>query len=127
MQRVEHRIVIGAAPAEVFAYISDLDRLAEWQTGVTEARRTSDGAMRVGATAQVTRELMGQRIAAPLTVTEFAPPNRLAVESEVSGVRALATLEVEPSGADSELTFAMEIRGSMLTSFMEPMIAGAAG
>ncbi|MGI8658723.1 MAG: hypothetical protein ACR2K4_08165, partial [Candidatus Limnocylindria bacterium] len=42
-------------------------------------------------------------------------------------VRALATLEVEPSGADSELTFAMEIRGSMLTSFMEPMIAGAAG
>ncbi len=127
MQRVEHRIVIGADPSEVFAYISDLDRIAEWQTGVTEARRTSDGAMRVGATAQVTREIMGQRIEAPLTVTEFAPPNRLAVESEVSGVRALATLQVEPSGAESELTFAMEIRGSMLTSFMEPMIAGAAG
>ncbi len=127
MQRVEHRIVIGATPDEVFTYISDLDRLAEWQSGVTDARRTSDGDMRVGATAQVTRQLMGQRIDAPLTVTEFAPPSRLAVESEVSGVRALATLEVEPSGAGSALTFAMEIRGSMLTAFMEPMIAGAAG
>lgn len=129
MQRVERRAVIGAPPAEVFAYLSDLDHLAEWQAGVTDARRTSETEMGIGATAVVTRELMGQRIEAPLTVTEYDPPRRLSIGSEVSGVKAQGTLDLAEAddGRTTDLTFAMEIRGSMLTSFMEPMIAGAAG
>jgi carbon monoxide dehydrogenase subunit G len=129
MKRVERHAVIGAPPAEVFAYLSDLENLSEWQTGVTSARRTSEGDMGVGGTAIVVRELMGQTIEAPLTITEYDPPRRLAIGSEVSGVRALGVLDLAPAddGATTELSFAMEIRGSMLTTFMEPMIAGAAG
>ncbi len=129
MQRVERKAVIGAPPAVVFAYLSDIDNLAEWQTGVVSARRTSQGAIGVGATASVTRQLMGQQLEAPLTITEHDPPRRLGIGSEVSGVKAHATLDLEPAddGRTTELTFAMEIRGSMLTAFMEPMIAGAAG
>ena len=129
MQRVERTAVVGAPPAEVFAYLSDLDRLAEWQSGITEARQTSDGGMRAGATALVTRELMGQQMQAPLLVTEYEPPHRIAIDSEVSGVKVHATLDLAPTdgGAATDLAFAIEIRGSMLTSFMEPMIASAAG
>ena len=128
MQRVERSTRIPAPPDEVFAYVSDLDTLAEWQSGVTGARRTSDGEMRVGATALVTRELMGQRIQAPLTVTEYDPPHRMVIGSEVSGVKASATLELSPVDDEAtDLTFTMEIRGSLLTAFMEPMIASAAG
>ncbi len=129
MKRVERRAVIGATPAEVFAYISDLDNLSEWQMGVKSARVTSEGEMRVGATALVARELMGQTIEALLTITEYDPPRHLAIGSEVSGVEAHGTLDLAPStdGAATDLSFAMEIRGSMLTRFMEPMIAGAAG
>ncbi len=36
-------------------------------------------------------------------------------------------LEPTDDGRATELTFAMEIRGSMLTAFVEPMIASAAG
>ena len=129
MQRVERSAHIGASPEAVFAYLADLDNLAEWQSGVTSARRTSDGAIGVGATAHITRELLGQRLDAPLTVTEHDPPRRLAIGSEVSGIKALATLDLAAvDGEEStDLTFAMEIRGSMLTAFMEPMIASAAG
>ncbi len=128
MQRVERRARIGAPPEEVFAYIADLDNVAEWQTGVISAERTSEGEMGVGTTVQVVRELMGQRIVAPLTVTEHDPPRRMVIGSEVSGVKALAELDIAPAGErETDLTFAMEIRGSMLTTFMEPMIAGAAG
>jgi hypothetical protein len=43
-------------------------------------------------------------------------------------VKALAELDLAPAdGGATDLSFAMEIRGSMLTAFMEPMIAGAAG
>jgi carbon monoxide dehydrogenase subunit G len=129
MKRVERRAVIGAPPAEVFEYLSNLDNLSEWQMGVTSARRTSEGEMGVGGTAIVVRELMGQTIEAPLTITEYDPPRRLAIGSEVSGVRADGILDLAPieAGAGTDLSFAMEIRGSMLTRFMEPMIASAAG
>jgi uncharacterized protein YndB with AHSA1/START domain len=128
MQRVEGRTRLAASPEEVFTYVSDLDNLAEWQGGVTAAHRTSDGPMRTGATAEVTRAMMNQRIVAPLLVTEYDPPRRLAIASKVSGVEADATLDLTPAddGATTDLAFAMEIRGSGLTSFMEPMIAGAA-
>jgi carbon monoxide dehydrogenase subunit G len=129
MKRVERRAVIGTSPAELFAYLSDLENLSEWQMGVKSARPTSEGEMRVGATALVARELMGQTIEAPLTITEYDPPRRLAIGSEVSGVKAHGTLDLAPTpdGTATDLAFAMEIRGSMLTSFMEPMIASAAG
>jgi uncharacterized protein YndB with AHSA1/START domain len=129
MQRVERTARLPATPDEVFAYLADLDRLPEWQAGIVDARRTSDGPLRVGATATVTRDLMGQRVTAPLTITEYEPPRRLGIGSEVSGVRVAATLDLSPTadGTGSDLAFAMEIRGSGLTAFMEPMIAGAAG
>lgn len=129
MQRVERTATFAAPPAEVFAYLSDLDRLAEWQTGVVDARRTSDGPLGVGATATVTRELMGQRIVAPLTITAYEPDRRLGIDSEVSGVDVAALLGLSPAdgGTATEVSFSMEIRASGFTRFMEPMIAGAAG
>lgn len=128
MQRVEGSARIPAPPDEVFAYLADLDNVAEWQGGVTAAHRTSDGPMGVGSTATVTRQLMGQRLDAPLTVNEFDPPRRLGIGSEVSGVKAQAVLDLAPAeeGRATDLAFSMEIRGSGLTSFMEPMIASAA-
>lgn len=128
MQRVERTARIPAPPTEVFAYLANLDNLAEWQSGIVSAERADSGPMRVGSSARVTRELMGQRLAVPLTVTDYEAPDRLGIASEVSGVKAAAMLELSPAddGAATDLAFAMEIRGSGMTSFMEPMIASAA-
>jgi carbon monoxide dehydrogenase subunit G len=129
MQRVERSARIGAPPEQVFAFLADLDNLPTWQAGVTSASMTSTGEVGVGSTALVVRQLMGQRIEAPLTITEYEPPHRLAIGSEVSGVRASAELDLAPAadGVATDLRFAMEISASGMTRFMEPMIAGAAG
>jgi uncharacterized protein YndB with AHSA1/START domain len=129
MQRVERTATLPAPPDEVFAYLSRLDRLPEWQAGIVDARRTSDGPPAVGATATVTRELMGDRIIAPLTITAYDPPHRLEIGTEVSGVRVAASLDLAPAdgGSATDLAFAMEIHASGFSRFMEPMIAGAAG
>jgi carbon monoxide dehydrogenase subunit G len=127
MQRVERSARIGAPPETVFAYLADLGNLAEWQMGVVTAEQTSPGDIGIGSTARVVRELMGQRIEAPLTVTEYDPPQRLGIASEVSGVAAAGVLDLADAGEGAtDLRFAMEIRGSLLTRFMEPMIARAA-
>ena len=128
MQRVERSARIGALPETVFAFLADLDNLPSWQAGVTSASMTSSGEIGVGSTALVVRQLMGQRIEAPLTITVYEPPRRLAIGSEVSGVQASAELDLAPAeGSATDLRFAMEIRASGMTRFMEPMIAGAAG
>ena len=109
MQRVEATARIAAAPEDLFAYLADLDNVAEWQGGVTSARRTSDGPMGIGATAMVVRDLMGQRIEAPLTVNAYEPPRRLGIGSEVSGVRVQAELDLAPAdgGRATDLVFGM--------------------
>lgn len=128
MKRVEGSARIPAPPSAVFDYLSDLDHLADWQSGVVRAERVDDGPMRVGSSARVARELMGQRLEVPLIVSDYEPPHRLGITSEVSGVKAAAMLDLQPAddGAATDLGFAMEIRGSLITAFMEPMIASAA-
>ena len=127
MKRIERRARVEAPPDEVFAYLADLANLPEWQPGIVSAQITSGDGLGVGTTARVVRDLMGQRIEAPMTVTAYEPPSRLAIRSEVSGVKATAELDLTPLDGGTDLGFAMEIRGSFITSFMEPMIAGAAG
>ena len=128
MKRVERSARIQATPEALFAYIADLGNLAEWQSGVVSAQRTSPGELGVGSTAMVVRELMGQRMEAPLRITTYDVPRRLGIATELSGVKVAGELELQPiADGATDLRFAMEIRGSLLTSFMEPMIANAAG
>jgi len=128
MQHVERSARIPASPEKVFDFVSDLDRLPDWQSGIVSADLTSNGPIGVGSTALVMRRLMGQSIRAPLTIVEYDPPRRLVIDGEVSGVRASAVLELaEADGGATDLSFAMDISASGMTRFMEPMIAGAAG
>jgi uncharacterized membrane protein len=128
MKRVERTATIGALPADLFAYLADLDNLPEWMAGIVRAEVTSAGELGMGSRARVVRALGSQQVEADLTVAEYDPPRHIVITSEVSGVNVAATLDLDPAADDStDLRFAMEIRGSMLTRFMEPMIAGAAG
>ncbi len=128
MKRVERTATIAAPPAELFTYLADLDNLDQWMAGIVSAEVTSPGELGVGSKARVVRALGSQQVEAPLTVAEFDPPRHFVITSEVSGVNVAASLDLAPAADDAtDLRFAMEIRGSMLTRFMEPMIAGAAG
>jgi len=128
MKRVERTATIATPPEALFAYLADLENLGEWMAGIVSADVTSPGEIGVGTTARVVRALGSQSVEAQLNVDEYEPPRHIVIGSEVAGVRIAASLDLEPDADDStELRFAMEIRGSMLTRFMEPMIAGAAG
>jgi carbon monoxide dehydrogenase subunit G len=126
VQRVERTTVLAAPADELFAFISALENLPSWQSGIVSVRRTSGSPMVVGSTATVVRELMGQRFEAPLRVAAYDPPRHLAVEGSVSGVKAVATLDLNPTDGETRLTFSMEIRASGFAALMEGMIAEAA-
>ena len=127
MRRVEASRSVPANPETVLAFVSDLDNLPKWQTGIVEARRTSPDPIGIGSTAQVVRELVGQRIAVDLRVTDYQPGRRLALASEASGIGVEAVLDVQPQGDGSLVRFAMDIRAkNIFVAPMEGMVAGAA-
>jgi uncharacterized protein YndB with AHSA1/START domain len=127
MRRVEATAEIAASPGEVFEFLAEPANLPKWQTGIVSADRTSPDPIGVGATARVVRELAGQRLAVDLAVTEYEPGKRLVLESAVSGIGVVATLDLAARDAVTDLRFEMKIEAQNL--FMAPLegvVAGAA-
>ena len=127
MRQVSASAEIPGPPQAVFAYLADPANLPEWQAGIVSAETTTPGPVGVGSTAHVVRELMGQRLAVDLTITTFEPGRRLVLGSAISGIAVEATLDLQPAGEATRLTFSMEIRAqNMFMTPMEGMVAGAA-
>jgi uncharacterized protein YndB with AHSA1/START domain len=118
---------VPAPPAEVFAFLADLENLPLWQNGIVSAQLTTPGEVGIDSRAHVVRDLMGQRLEVDVTVTDYEPDRRVQLESAASGIGVLATLDLEPVRDGTALTLRMEIRA--LNVFMAPIegvVAGAA-
>ncbi|HEX2221349.1 MAG TPA: SRPBCC family protein [Candidatus Limnocylindria bacterium] len=126
MRRVESSLVIPVPAERVFAFIEDVRNLPRWQEGVELAERTSDGPVRVGSTARIRRQLLGQPLTVDLRVVEHEAPTHLGLETSAQGLRVLATLDLLPSPSGTKVTFGMALEGRGFASFVEPMVARAA-
>jgi hypothetical protein len=73
MARAEHSVVVGRPPAEVFAYLSDPDKLPEWQASSLEAGQESPGAMAAGTRIKEVRKFLGRRMDMVMEVTAYEP------------------------------------------------------
>ena len=128
MKQAERSAEIPLPADEVFAFLSNLENLPRWQSGVLRAELTSPGPIGVGSKAVVERRFFGQRIAADLEVTVYEPPRRIVLKTETSGVSVQASVEIEPvEPRRCRVTFgmAMETSGFFMQA-VEPMVAQAA-
>lgn len=118
MGRIQREIVVGAAPAAVFAYLSEPERLAEWTPGVLAVRRTSAGPVGVGSTTETDVEVLGVRQTLLGRCTAFEPARRLSVENRsasalkiggitIGGVMTTSTSDLLPEGAGTRLRAAL--------------------
>lgn len=126
MRRLEASIVIPAPPECVFSFIEDVRNLPRWQAGVLSAERTSDGAVGVGSTARIRRELLGRPLVVDLRAGEHDAPRHLGLEADAQGLRVLATLDLAPVASATRVTFGMVLDGRGLASYLEPPLARAA-
>ena len=55
----EKSVIIRRPFEEVFAYVGDLRHSAEWQAGLSEVRKVTEGPLRVGTRFTVVRKLLG--------------------------------------------------------------------
>lgn len=77
MIEVEHTFEIGRPVEDVFAYLTDVARLPEWQSSAESAEL--EGELREGARVKEVRSFMGRRATSTLEVTEYDPPRRFSL------------------------------------------------
>jgi uncharacterized membrane protein len=122
MIRVRIQTSVARPVEEVFAYLSDFSNIPAYDPAVRSIRRTSDGPVGVGSTWTHIRTMGRRAFEAPITMTEFEPNRRLAIESGEGSIRVRAVQTFEPSAAGTTVTEDLDMRIAGLARLAEPFI-----
>jgi uncharacterized protein YndB with AHSA1/START domain len=111
-------IEIARPPEEVFAYVTDPSRFAEWQHDVVRVRMLGD------ARFTTTRRINGAERTMTQRITRNDPPRGWAAQGIDGPIRPHATVTVEPieDGTRSRVTFALDFEGHGLGVPLVPLV-----
>ena len=102
-------IEIDRKPAEVFAYIDELDRHSEWQPAIVSARKDPPGPTRVGTRNIEMRRLPGGPREFISEIVEHDPPRRIVFQGLNGPARPRGTLTIEPLDGGSRSRYTLEL------------------
>jgi uncharacterized protein YndB with AHSA1/START domain len=124
MAPIVSTIQIARPPDEVFAYVTDPSRFAEWQKDVVSVRMEGAGPPAVGSRFTTTRRIGGTSQTMTQEITEISPPRRWAVHGVDGPIRPNATVTVEPlNDSDGSLvTFALDFEGHRVGKQLLPLV-----
>jgi len=110
---IRHSVEVARTPAEVFAYIEQLDRHGEWQEAIVSARKEPPGPTRLGTRNIEVRRVPGGPREFTAEVFEYDPPRRIAARGLNGPIRPTIAMTVEPirDGAGSRVTLDLDLRG----------------
>ncbi len=113
MAPISESIEINRKPEDVFAYLDDVKRHAEWQEQIVDVQPQGDEPMGVGKRVRETRHVPGGDRTMTYEITEHDPPRRSSFRVLDGPVRAVGTVSVEPvgDGSRSRLTFTLDFQG----------------
>ena len=101
-------ITIDRSPDEVFDYLTDVAKHAEWSPKPFRVEG-SPGKVKAGDTFASVGTIPGDKNHRnEVTVTECSPPNRLVLDSAEKGQHFINTFELTPEGAGTLLTRSMD-------------------
>jgi hypothetical protein len=119
------RVTSTLPPQEAFAYMAAFEHAAEWDPSVVEARRVTDGELRVGSAFHVVSRFAGRDVPLRYEIVRYEPPRSFTVEARNESFSSRDTITVEPAGAGSEVGYdaLLEFRG--VRRLLEPVMQAA--
>jgi uncharacterized protein YndB with AHSA1/START domain len=123
MAPITTTIDVARPQEEVFSYVTDPSRFAEWQHGVVSGR-IDGGAIGVGSKCTTTRRIGGAAREVTSEITEIAPPSTWAVHGIDGPIRASVHVTVEPrnESAQSRVTIELDFEGHGIGKFLVPLV-----
>ncbi len=111
-------------PDEVFAYVTDPSRFAEWQNGVETAHSDGGGTVAVGDRCVMTRRIGLTHRVVTSEVTHVEPPRTWGVRGIDGPIRAIVDVTVEglDAGRRSRVSIDIEFEGHGLGKLIVPLV-----
>jgi carbon monoxide dehydrogenase subunit G len=103
MARVDFTVHIARPREEVFAYLTDVENVREWQPATEEVRRDTDGPLVAGSTYVQAMRMMGRRLETRIEVVELEAPSRFAIRTSGGPVNFGVTHHLDPDGEATRL------------------------
>jgi uncharacterized protein YndB with AHSA1/START domain len=124
MAPIVSSIDVSRPPQEVFAYVTDPSRMAEWQESLISARAEGGGPPAVGSKAIMTRRVGRSERTMTMQLTNFSPPRSWAARGIDGPIRAIVNGTVEPldGEAGSRVTLELEFEGHGLGKLLVPLV-----
>jgi uncharacterized protein YndB with AHSA1/START domain len=124
MPPIVSTIEIARPPDEVFSYVTDPSRFAEWQADVVRMRVQGDRPHSVGSRFTTTRRIGRGERTMTQEITEISPPRSWAVHGVDGPIRPNVSITVEPlnDGARSRVTFALDFEGHGIGVPLVPLV-----
>ena len=120
--RFSEQIVVSLPPADAFAYIAEFENTAEWDPGIAESRKLTDGPVRVGSQFDVVAVFRGKRQRFRYTVTELEDGRRIVLEGDGDKATSVDEITVEPKGEGARISYAAEVRLKGIRRVAEPLL-----
>jgi uncharacterized membrane protein len=122
MKPAEQTVVIDRPIGEVFAFVTDQRNTPQWQSGLVEVERLTDGPPGIGTRHVFVRNFLGRRMEGTNEFVAFEP-NKLVTFKTISGPPLEASYYFEPAGTGTRLTSRVQLHGSGLFGLIEPVVA----
>jgi uncharacterized protein YndB with AHSA1/START domain len=117
-------VEIARSPEQVFAYVTDPSRLAEWQESAVSTHLEGGAAPAVGSRAVVVRRVGRGERTMTMELAELNPPTSWAVRGVDGPVRGNVKGTVEPldDGARSRVTIELDFEGHGIGKLLVPLV-----
>ncbi len=124
MITVESTVDIDRPSTEVFGFVADQTNAPEWQHGLHEVRRLTDGPIGVGTEHVFVRRFAGRQIESRNRFTHYEPGRSVRFEIPDGWLTGHASYLVEPNGAERcRLTSRMEFQVAGPAALASPLLA----
>lgn len=122
MARTEHTVVVERPPEDVFAFLTDLSSLPEWQSGAVEVRGL-EGSVGVGTRYVEVLKFLGKRFEATIEVTEYEPGRRFSIKTVSGPIPFRVEHRLEPSnGGGTKVNVTLEGEPGGVFKLAEPLV-----
>ena len=124
MPPIVHSIEIDRPPEEVFSYVSDPARFAEWQYDVVSVRIEGPRPPSVGSRFTTIRRIGRAERTMTQEITEINPPTSWAAHGVAGPIRPSANITVEPlnDSTRSRVRIALDFKGHGIGVPLVPVI-----
>lgn len=122
--KIQRTVQTTAAPAAVFAYLSDFTTTTEWDPGTVSTERVSgDGG--VGTVYHNVSEFKGKRTELEYTVMTLNDPTLIVLRGTNKTVEATDRMEIAPHGTGTQVTYTADFAFKGLAKLAVPFLGGA--